>query len=63
MGLRLIYLKDEGAMEDIECVFESMSSRGSIYISNITAAQNLSLLQGTSVFLSRERYQGSSVGC
>jgi len=30
--------------EDIECVFESMTSRGSIYISNLPAAQNVELL-------------------
>jgi hypothetical protein len=30
--------------EDIECVFESMTGRGSIFISNLPAAQNLELL-------------------
>lgn len=33
-------------MCDIECVFESMTGRGSIFISNLAAAQNLPLLQG-----------------
>jgi hypothetical protein len=31
-------------MEDIECVFESVSGRGSIFISNYSAAVNLELL-------------------
>lgn len=34
-------------VEDIECVFESMGARGSIYISNFSAAQNAQLLQST----------------
>lgn len=32
-------------MADIECVFESMTDKGSIYISNFTAAQNTQLLR------------------
>ena len=31
--------------EDIECVFESMGMRGSIFISNLAAAQNLEMLK------------------
>jgi hypothetical protein len=34
-------------MEDIECVFEGMSGRGSIFISNYSAALNLELLSST----------------
>lgn len=34
-------------MEDIECVFEGMSGRGSIFISNYNAALNLELLAST----------------
>lgn len=33
-------------MADIECVFESMTDKGSIYISNYAAAQNTQLLRG-----------------
>lgn len=32
-------------MADIECVFESMTDKGSIYISNFAAAQNTQLLR------------------
>lgn len=32
-------------MTDIECVFESMTGKGSIFISNYAAAQDIALLQ------------------
>ena len=32
-------------MSDMECVFESMAGKGSIYISNFAAAQDIHLLQ------------------
>lgn len=35
-------------MSDIECVFESMAGKGSIFISNYAAAQDISLLHCTS---------------
>lgn len=35
-------------MEDINCVFEGLGGVGSIYISNIKAAQNPSLVSSTS---------------
>lgn len=34
-------------MSDIECVFESMAGKGSIFISNYAAAQDISLLHCT----------------
>jgi hypothetical protein len=38
-------------MEDIQIVFESMSSTGSIFISNYEAAQNLALLQSSILYI------------
>lgn len=54
-------------MADIECVFESMTDKGSIYISNFAAAQNSQLLRSNS-FVMQKRVSGRSsrlrgVGC
>jgi hypothetical protein len=38
-------------MEDIECVFESVSGTGSLFISNLPAAQNLQILQSNAQYI------------
>ena len=42
---------------DMECVFESVTEKGSIYISNYEAAQNLELLKGNLNANSAKRIQ------
>jgi hypothetical protein len=46
-------------MEDIECVFESVSGSGSIFISNHPAAQNLYLLQSKGLHIQAKEFQPS----
>lgn len=41
-------------MADIECVFESMTDKGSIYISNFAAAQNSQLLRSNPLVMQKK---------